>query len=194
MSSILSALFGLGSNKKGQGVLKNTLFGSPSSIDQVSTQTPGQRDLLNFLIQRAQSGQGGFGFDEDFFDQSFTQPAINEFQNTTVPAIQQAAIASGQQRSSGLNDVLARAGTQLQGQLSGQRADLLNQALNRQLQAASTALGTQPFINQFNPASQGALPFIGQAAGQYFGGPIGGSIGSAIGQSASNAVNQGFRR
>ena len=71
------------------------LTGSDPSLQQVDLLSSGQTSLLDDLINRILSGSGGFGFDEDFFQSSFVDPALREFQNRIAPGIQQKFIQAG---------------------------------------------------------------------------------------------------
>lgn len=170
--------------------VRDIVFGKGPSTENIDLLTGGQQDLLNFIIQQAMSGQGGFGFDEDFFNQNFVEPALRQFESRTAPSIQQKFIAAGAGRGSSLEDALTRAGADVQGSLDQQRAQLLNQALNRQLQAAGLGLGTQAFGVQVNPAETGLFQEVASGFGQAFGGGIGQKTGEAFG----SAINKGFRR
>lgn len=169
----------------------NFLFGRKPQNRQVSLQTEGQQDLLNQLIQQIMGGQGGFGFDEDFFQRSFADPALRQFETQTAPSIQQRFIGAGAGRGSNVQDVLARAGADVQGGIDQKRAELLNQALDRQLRGAQTALGTRAFGIEQDPGEQGFFQsVIAPAAGAAFGGPV----GAALGQGAAGLIRRGFRR
>lgn len=178
--------------------LSSALFGTKPKREQVSLLSRGQADLLNDIIQKSMQGSEGFGMDENFFQQSFVDPALRQFQSRIAPQIQQKFIGAGAGRGSNLQDALLRAGADVQGNLDQQRAQLLNQALERQLKAAQTALGTRTFANQITPgttgllqeAGSGLLGALGQGIGTALGGPIGGLAASGI----NRLFNRGFRR
>jgi len=165
----------------------DALFGRSPKKEQVSSLTGGQEDLLNFIIQQAMGGQGGFGFDEEFFQKSFTDPAMRQFEQRIAPQIQQKYIGAGAGRGSNVQDALTRAGADVQGGLDEQRAALLNQALDRQLKAAGLGLGTQAFGIEQDPGTTGLFSdiFSGLGAG------VASGVGSPIGRGISNL---GFRR
>jgi len=176
----------------------NFLFGSAPQNRQVSQFTSGQEDFLTNLLQRLTSGEGGFGFDEDSFQSSFVDPALRQFQNRIAPQIQQQFIGSGFSQGSSLENALTRAGADVQGGLDQQRAQLLNAALNRQLQGTQTALGARQFGIEQDPGNEGfssfALPVLGATAGGFFGGPAGAQLGAGLGSAGATALNRGFRR
>lgn len=178
--------------------LRDVLFGQRPKNERVSLLSSGQQDLLNDIILKSMAGSQGFGMDEDFFQESFVNPAIRQFSSRIAPQIQQRFIGAGAGRGSNLQDALLRAGADVQGNIDQQRASLLNNALNRQLQAAQTALGTRTFANQITPgttgllqeAGSGLLGALGQGIGTALGGPLGGLAGGAI----TRLLNRGFRR
>jgi hypothetical protein len=188
--------------------LGSFLFGSRPRTERRDLLTGGQKDLLNDLIERVLSGQG-FGLDEQTFQESFTAPATQEFESQIAPAIQQKFIGAGAGRGSNLQDALARAGVNVQGNLARQRAELLNQALNRQLQGAQSALGTRAFGFEQIPGSSGILPQIAGGVGAGLAGGVGSGLGQVGGDlfsrlfsggspgaagGARTGVNAGFRR
>ena len=171
------------------------LTGSDPSLQQVDLLSSGQTSLLDDLINRILSGSGGFGFDEDFFQSSFVDPALREFQNRIAPGIQQKFIAAGAGRGTNVQDALTRAGTDVEGTLAQLRAGLLNQGLDRQLQGSQLALGTQTQGFQPVPGSTGLLPDIASGIASGFAGPIGAAGANALTSGINNAFkNFGFRR
>ena len=102
-----------------------------------------------------------FNLDEDAFQKSYVDPAKSMFKNQIAPQIQQQYIASGQQRNTGLDDQLLRAGVDLD--------QLLNQEYMKWQQA-----GNDRAMNSING-------IIGQNAGA----PNPMSTGQALGQSTA---------
>lgn len=102
-----------------------------------------------------------FNTDQESFQKSFVDPAKSMFNNQIAPQIQQQYIASGQQRGTGLDDTLTRAGVDLDQLLNQQYADYQQGALNRKQNTISSIL------------NQGA----------------GGSPGRSTGESASDAFS-----
>lgn len=172
-------------------------FGSKPRNERVDLLTGEQTDLLNQMIRNIMAGTGGFGFDEDFFQRSFVDPAMREFENRIAPGIQQKFIGAGAARGSNVQDALTRAGADIEGSLARQRAELLNQALNRQLQGAGLALGTKQFGIEQVPGEEGfasyALPIAGAVGGGLIGGPAGAQIGAGLGGAGAQGL-RGFRR
>lgn len=136
-----------------------------------------QKKLIDQLMNSV-SGQGPysdlFNMDEAAFQKSYVEPAKSRFRNQIAPQIQQEYIASGQQRGTGLDDTLARAGVDMD--------QLINQEyMKYQQQAQQNKMSViQSILNQ----SQGAAPqqSFGQDAGQ----AVGGYLAS---DAFSNSVN-----
>ena len=93
-----------------------------------------KRKLVDQLLASL-SGKGPysdvFSFDEDLFNRSFVEPAKAKFRNQIAPQIQQSFIASGQQRGTGLDDTLTRAGVDLDAMLNQYLYQGQQDALNR---------------------------------------------------------------
>lgn len=103
-----------------------------------------QRQLIDDLLESVK-GRGSFSdlfsYSERDFEKNFLEPAKDQFRNQIAPQIQQQYIASGQQRSTGLEDTLARAGVNLDNMLNQYRFQQQQQAQNRQLSALERILG-----------------------------------------------------
>lgn len=158
----------------------SSLFGSPGKNKKVSALTGGQEELLAQLVQSLLEGSGPLGLSEDMFQESFVDPAMTLFNTQTAPSIQQKFIGAGAQSGSNLQDVLARAGADVQGQLNQKRAELLENQLNRQLQGTGLALGTQAFGFEQQAPKSGLLGEILSGIGTAAGGPLGSSIGTGL--------------
>ena len=93
-----------------------------------------QRKLIDKLIGSL-NGQGEFSdlFDSspEAFQKSFVEPAQARFRNQTAPMIQQQYIESGQQRGTGLDDTLTRAGVDLDSMLNQYAYQFGQDSLNR---------------------------------------------------------------
>lgn len=103
-----------------------------------------KRELIDDLIASLRGG-GSFGdlfeMDETAFQKSFVDPAKARFANQTAPQIQQQFIASGQQRGTGLDDTLTRAGVDMDQLLNEKFFEFQQGAQNRKLNAFSSILG-----------------------------------------------------
>lgn len=127
-----------------------------------------QRKLIDELLSSL-GGGGRFGDlynpSEEAFQKSFVEPAQQRFQNQIAPQIQQQYIASGQQRGTGLDDTLTRAGVDLNSMLNQQYYQFQQDALNRQQNTIGQVLGAGAGA----PAQQSALQNFGQGVGGYIG-------------------------
>ena len=103
-----------------------------------------QRKLIDDLLLSL-NGKGSyndlFSRDEDAFNKSYVEPANARFNNQIAPQIQQQYIASGQQRGTGLDDQLLRAGVDLDQLLNEQYFNFQQSADNRKQNAINSILG-----------------------------------------------------
>ena len=123
-----------------------------------------QRELVDQLLSSL-GGQGPysnlFNVDEESFQRSFVDPMKQKFSSQIAPQIQQSYIASGQQRGTGLDDTLTRAGVDMDQLLNQYYAQMQEGAMNRQMGAMGQILGQQ---------GAPTTPSAGQAAMQGIGG------------------------
>jgi len=94
-----------------------------------------------------------FNADQETFQKSFVDPAKSLFNNQIAPQIQQNYISSGQQRGSGMQDQLLRAGVDLDQLLNSQYAQFQQNAENRKTGAINSILGQSN--GSPNPTSTG---------------------------------------
>lgn len=103
-----------------------------------------QRYLIDELL-KSLSGNGAyadlFNQSDEAFNKSFVEPAKAMFQNQIAPQIQQQFIANGQQRSSGLEGQLTRAGVDLDSMLNQYMYQHQQDALNRKSNTLNSILG-----------------------------------------------------
>lgn len=103
-----------------------------------------KRHLLDQLIASLQGEgpySGLYATDYDAFQKSFIDPAKSIFNNQIAPQIQQQYIQSGQQRGTGLDDQLLRAGVDLDQMLNQNYLAFQNQGKDRMQNALNMALG-----------------------------------------------------
>ena len=114
------------------------------TADKESKMQRTQRKLVDKLIGSL-NGQGEFSdlFDSspEAFQKSFVEPAQARFRNQTAPQIQQQYIASGQQRGTGLDDTLTRAGVDLDSMLNQYAYQFGQDAMNRKQNSINSILG-----------------------------------------------------
>lgn len=155
MTAALAAAGIQAAGSLGAGWLANRGAGRQSKMEKTKSKLVDQ--LLASL-----NGDGPykdlFNGNEQAFQKSFVEPAKNIFQNQIAPQIQQSYIASGQQRGTGLEDQLTRAGVDLD--------QLLNQNLYQFGQDAQNRKGNA--IGQILGGSNGTTPGFsnGQALAQ----------------------------
>ena len=106
-----------------------------------------QSKLLDDVIGSL-SGKGPFkdlySHDEGAFQKSFVDPAKSLFKNQIAPQIQQSFIASGQQRGTGLDDQLLRAGVDLDEILNQHMMQYQEGAKNRGASSINALFGVGP--------------------------------------------------
>ena len=124
-----------------------------------------KRELVDDLLDSLKGG-GSFNdlfqADYDTFQKSYVDPAKSIFNNQIAPQIQQQYIATGQQRGTGLDDALTRAGVDLDQMLNQQYGQFQENALNRKSNAISGILGQDAGAQ--NPESFGQAAQQGGAA------------------------------
>lgn len=115
-----------------------------SGVPQETKMQRTQRKLVDKLIASL-SGNGPFNdlfnADETAFQKSFIEPAQSMFRNKIAPQIQQEYIANGQQRGTGLDDTLTRAGVDLDALLNQHMYQFQQDAMNRKQNTINSILG-----------------------------------------------------
>ena len=160
----------------------STLMGKTSQVGNAPLGTQQQTDFLNQLLgslgPQAQEAYQQFlqPYDadqfQDLFQQSFVDPAMMQFEQQVLPAIQQRFVDAGAGSSSALNQALGQSATDLSTMLGSQMGQFFQQQQQNQLGALGQLGGLtgqrmqDPIIQQ----KQGLLgPLIG-GAGQVAGG------------------------
>lgn len=152
-----------------------------------------RRKLIDDLI-RSLSGDGKYSdlynVDEAAFQKSYVDPAKFRFSNQIAPQIQQQYIQSGQQRGTGLDDQLLRAGVDLDQLLNSAYMEYIQQGLNRKQNTISNIMGVgggaQPGMSTGSAAQQAAGGYLTSDA---FGDAINSIFGSNKGQQQSQINN-----
>lgn len=162
--------------------LLNQIIGQAGGqVGQVDiSMNPAYQQAIGSLGQFLQPDQQGL---QNQFQSQFVEPSLQTFSQQIIPSIQSRFASQGAGRSSALNQTLAQAGENLQTQLSGQLAGLIDNQRNRQLQATGQlgslaglpsqqalsllGLGLSPSQNAIiQPGQQGILGNIIGAGGQ----------------------------
>lgn len=116
-----------------------------------------QKQLIDQILGSL-TGEGPlsdlFQADDAAFQRSVVDPSMQRFRDRIAPQIQQQFIASGQQRGTGLEDTLTRAGVDLQSNIDQLFLPFMQGAQNRKLGAIGNILGqpagrTQPGVSAF---------------------------------------------
>lgn len=159
-SNIISSII------QGVGTIGGSLLNKPQ--DSETRMQRKQRYLVDDLLKSLDGG-GKFGdifsTDEETFNKSFREPAMSRFRNQTAPQIQQESIFSGQQRGTGLDDQLLRAGVDMDSILNQAMFDYQQKGLDRKSNAINGILGMGAGAS--NPMS--TLQALGQGASAYLG-------------------------
>jgi hypothetical protein len=144
----------------GGGILSSQGAGKETKIQKR------QRRLIDKLITSLE-GDGPysdlFNSDEGAFQKSFVEPAQRMFRDQVAPQIQQQYIAGGQQRGTGLDDTLTRAGVDLDSMLNQQYYQFTQDAMNRKQGAMNSILGSGSGAGNDNSQGQNLM----QATGGY---------------------------
>lgn len=192
--------------------LAQMIFGHGDKFRKLSTQNSAQKGIFNMLsnyLQRYQGAEGergaplsigqtqpfqlGSEYLNNLYSQSpdafdrLKQPYINQFQQEIVPGIAErfGSMGSGSYGSSGLNQALAQAGSNLSAQLGSQfenqRSSMFPQLqqygqapMDQFRQLMSQLLGQNTFENTYQPGNTGFLGNILEGLGK--------GVGSRIGQ------------
>lgn len=157
------------------------MFGKQGEMNQVSTQTGGQQDLLSQLM--AGLSGGGFGGGpmgagmEGLFKllsgdtEAFEAPLMRNFEENLIPGIAErfSGLGSGAQGSSAFSQGLSSAAGGLTEQLGAMRGGLQQQGMSQLMQMLQTGLGTQSFENVYKPPTQGFAQGMSGGIGSFLG-------------------------
>jgi hypothetical protein len=139
-----------------------------------------QRKTVDELIASLY-GQGQFSnlfnMDEEAFQKSYVEPAMQMWNNQVAPQIQQQYISSGLQRGSGMDAALARSGMELDQMLNQQYYQMQQDAMNRQMTALNQILGA----GSGAPAQMSSGQAAAQGAAGYFSSPGFGKAAESFG-------------
>tara|TARA_R110000868_G_scaffold175798_1_gene413016 strand:+ start:213 stop:812 length:600 start_codon:yes stop_codon:yes gene_type:complete len=105
-----------------------------------------------------------FNMDDAAFQKAFVDPAKSRFNNQIAPQIQQSYIASGQQRGTGLDDTLTRAGVDMDQLLNQEYMKYQQGAQNNQMNTLNSILnssgGQQPGYTTGEQLREGAAGYL----------------------------------
>lgn len=160
MASLIPAAIGA------VGSIAGGMLSSAGSRPRETDMQKKKRALIDDLLASIQ-GKGNyndlFQMDDAAFQKSYVDPAKSRFQNQIAPQIQQSYIAGGQQRGTGLDDTLTRAGVDMDQLLNEQYMNFQQNAMNRKQNAINGILNAD---NGVAPGTSKSDQFQ-QAAGGY---------------------------
>lgn len=125
------------------GSIGNGLLGG-SGVAKETKMEKKKRNLIDQLLSSL-NGEGPYSdlynTDQNSFNKSFVEPAQSMYRNQIAPQIQQQFISSGQQRGTGLDDSLTRAGIDLNSILNKHLFDFQQGGLDRKQNTINSILG-----------------------------------------------------
>lgn len=138
MDPFTGALIGAGVNA-GASALSSLFTPKPKK-----SKTQKMQEMTMEDIMAAINGQGPYAYlfnvDEEAFQRGVADPAMARFRNQTAPQIQQEYISTGQQRGTGLEDTLSRAGVDLHQQINQEYWNAQNKANQNKINMLSGSL------------------------------------------------------
>jgi len=150
------------------------LFGTKDKNEQLSTLTPEQQQLMSLINEGLTTGEGPFGelfgnFDPKAFEEGVSKPALKQFQEDILPAVQEKFIEGNQSRGSGIQRGSLKAGVDLQDKLAQLMYTAQQDQSKNRLQGLQTMLSTKGFENLYKPGDQGLVKGFLQGASQGLG-------------------------
>ena len=147
------------------GALGGAIGGAFGRQKTSETPTQAKQRMLVDELLASLHGEGPysnlFTANEEDFERRFAEPARNRFRSQAAPQIQQSYIAGGQQRSTGLDDTLARAGINIEDLINQSYMDYVQSAQKRQAKAIGSVLGagagTSPYDQSYGEAAMQGL-------------------------------------
>lgn len=166
--------------------------GTPAQYKQTPNFAPEQKPLYNSVINAGQNpGAGGaFGESADYFRsllsdnnstlQAMIAPEQRRFQQQTIPGLFQqfAGLGAGAQNSSGFENSVTQAGTDLAERIASIRANLRMQGAQGLQGIGQFGLGNF-HTNTFEPRAPGLLETLAPIVGQIAAAGLAGSTGGA---------------
>lgn len=177
------------------------------NVKRLQQFTPEQMQLFQQLMGGVGPGlQGGLSQlsnlaagDQSQFEQ-LEAPALRQFGELQGNlASRFSGMGSGARRSSGFQNTMNSAASDLAERLQSQRLQLQQNAIQQLLGLSNQLLGQRPyeqFLQEKKPKGWqqllgAGLPILGGAAGAVFGGPMGAALGANLGSSLGSAFTGG---
>jgi len=164
------------------------------TIPKRETAIQGMKENLLKKLLGSLEGQGQFAGlfnrDEDTFQKSFVEPSMNRFKNQIAPQIQQSFIGSGQEGSSSMEDMLARAGVGMNDQLNQQYAQYKQGGEQNVMNMINQILGADKgALEEYTLPGQSGSEGIGQGLQGYLGSSGFGESMKTMGSSMGDYFN-----
>lgn len=182
------------------GIAGGAIGGMFGRKKRTQTQTQ-QQDLIDQLLASLR-GEGPysnlFAANEADFEKGFAAPARARFRNQIAPQIQQSYIAGGQQRSTGLEDTLTRAGVDMDQLLNEHYLQYQHGKEQNQINALNQILSNQGTGENQSYGSAAAQGLSGYLSKDKFGENIGDIFGNIFkektpDQQSTNAMNNAMQ-
>lgn len=147
------------------------LFGGKDKIKKAGTLTPEQEKLMALITEGLEKGTGAFGdifgqFNENEFNEAVKKPALQEFQDTILPQLNEKFIAGNQVLGSGMRRGQLKASTDLQTKLAQLMYEAKQKKQDQRLAGAQTALGVKGTENIYKQGTKGVVPGFVEGVGQ----------------------------
>jgi len=143
------------------GGIAGGIFGKENKETPIQARQREMVDLLYSSVKGDGPFSNLFNVDEASFQKSFVDPMKQKFQSQIAPQIQQSYIASGQERGTGMEDALTRAGVDMDQLLNQYYSQQQQGAMNRQANTMGSMLGMQPGPQQTPTTGQAAMQGLG---------------------------------
>ncbi len=150
---------------------KEFLFGKKPKVKSAKTIDPMQEQLMELINQGLTTGDGPFGqlfgnFDKGAFDEGVSKPMMKQFQEETLPQLQEKFIAGNQVLGSGMRRGQMKAATDFQSKLAELMYGAQKDQQANKLAGINTLIGKQTKENMYDQGTTGAVQSFAQGAGQ----------------------------
>ncbi len=155
----------------------------PKQVGTADLLDPAQRQVFERILGTDINRLFDPQTQQGFFQQQVAEPTLEQFRRQVIPAIQEQFVGQGASSSSGLNQALAQAATDVQSNLAAQLGGFQQQGLQNQMALLSQALGlgaTKPLIQEGSNPLGAAAGLFGTVGGSLLGGPFGGALGNRL--------------
>ena len=152
------------------------MMGSTQNAGNVDLLNPQQQQFLSQLLGRS-SDPGQF---DQMFQESFVNPAQQQFERYTIPGIKSQFLGTDSSGSSALNQALGQASTDMYSSLQNQKLNQYNTQTNQGIQGLGVK-AFQPMIQENEGMLSTILRILAAGgAGYLAGGPAGAAVGAGV--------------